>query len=82
MIRFAGMGLELASGIAGCTLLGYGIDYAFGTGKKGVITGAILGCVGGMYHLIKQAIVMDRALRKAGPRYGSPPRDEPNDKSS
>ena len=81
MIRFAGMGLELASGIAGCTLIGYGFDYLFGTGTKGVLIGAILGCVGGMYHLIRRAFEIDRALRKIGSKYGNPPGEKPDDES-
>lgn len=78
MMRFAGLAMELGSGIIGCTLLGYGFDYAFGTHRYGVITGAVLGCVGGMYHLIRQAFVIDKALRKTGPHYG-PPSERPGD---
>ena len=54
------MAFELGGGIAGCTLLGWWIDRTFGTGHKAVIVCAVLGCVGGMYHLISQAFLIQR----------------------
>jgi F0F1-type ATP synthase assembly protein I len=58
--RVAGLGLEFGAGIAGCVLFGYWVDRAFGTANKGVIIGAIVGCVGGMYHLITRAMRLQR----------------------
>jgi F0F1-type ATP synthase assembly protein I len=59
--RVAGLGLEFGAGIAGCVLFGYWVDRTFGTANKGVIIGAIVGCVGGMYHLISRAMKLQRA---------------------
>jgi F0F1-type ATP synthase assembly protein I len=58
--RFASLGLEFGAGIAGCTLLGYWIDRTFGTGHIGLLAGALIGCVGGMYHLVTQAIRLQK----------------------
>jgi F0F1-type ATP synthase assembly protein I len=78
--RVAGLGLEFGAGIAGCVLFGYWVDRTFGTGSKGVISGAIVGCVGGMYHLITRAIRLQRAaeLERRRPRslQDGPGRDE------
>ena len=56
MMRYAGLGTELAAGIAAFTLIGYWVDHRFGTGDAGVITGAILGSVGGLYVFIRRAM--------------------------
>ena len=60
MARYAGMGLELAGAIIALTLVGLWVDYKFGTGSKGVITGALLGIVGGLYNFIRQALALMR----------------------
>jgi F0F1-type ATP synthase assembly protein I len=54
------MGFELAGGIIGFVLVGYWIDYSFGTAPKGAIGGAVLGCIGGFYNFIRQAIAAGR----------------------
>lgn len=70
--RYASLAFEFGAGIAGCVLLGFWIDYSFGTGHIGVIVGALLGCVGGMYHLITQATRIERRMRATrGRRKGS-----------
>ncbi len=58
--RYAGLGLELAGGIVGFLLVGLWVDYKFGTAPVGVIVGASIGCVGGFYNFIRQAIRLDR----------------------
>lgn len=58
LMRYAGLGTELAAGIAGFTLIGYWIDTKFDTGNIGLITGATVGSVGGLYHLIRRAVQM------------------------
>lgn len=58
--RLAGVGLEFGAGIAGCVLFGYWADRTFGTANKGVIIGAIVGCVGGMYHLVTRAMNLQK----------------------
>jgi F0F1-type ATP synthase assembly protein I len=42
--------------VAGFTLIGYGWDRYFGTAPWGLLTGALLGLVGGMYNLIRQSL--------------------------
>lgn len=59
------MGTELVAGIAGCILVGYWIDMKFGTGRTGVIVGATVGCVGGFYHFLRQAVRMERESERA-----------------
>jgi F0F1-type ATP synthase assembly protein I len=54
------MEFEFAAGVVGCTLIGWWVDRTFGTGNKGIVTGAIVGCVGGMYHLIRRAFALQR----------------------
>jgi len=60
LYRYASMGLELAAAIVGLTLAGWWVDYRFGTGRKGILVGAILGIVGGFYNFLKQALELSR----------------------
>jgi F0F1-type ATP synthase assembly protein I len=55
-MKLSGLGVELAAAIGGFTLAGYFWDRHFGTGPWGVLTGAILGLIGGMYNLIRQSL--------------------------
>jgi F0F1-type ATP synthase assembly protein I len=55
-MRYAGLGLELAASIVGLTLAGLWVDYRFSTGPKGVLVGASLGVVGGLYNFIRAAL--------------------------
>lgn len=43
------VGLEMAAP----ALIGLGLDYWFGWGPWGVITGAVIGLVGGLAHLVR-----------------------------
>ena len=52
----AGIGFELVAAVAGFTLIGYGWDRYFGTAHWGLLTGALLGMIGGMYNLIRQSL--------------------------
>jgi F0F1-type ATP synthase assembly protein I len=61
--RLSGIGFELAAAVAGFTLTGYWWDRHFGTGPWGVLTGAVLGLVGGMYNLIRKSL---RITKKDG----------------
>lgn len=53
--RLAGMGVELTGAVIGGCVIGWYIDKHFGT-RYGLMTGALIGIVGGMYNLIKQAL--------------------------
>lgn len=58
--RYAGMGVELGGAIIGFTLVGLWIDHRFGTQPKGVMIGAVLGIVGGMYNFLRQAVLLTK----------------------
>jgi F0F1-type ATP synthase assembly protein I len=62
-IRYSGAGLELAGATAGLALFGYWIDGKFGTAPWGIVTGVVVGIVGGLYNLVKESL---RAVREAG----------------
>lgn len=61
-LRYASLGLEFGAGIAGFVLVGYWIDSGFKTAPVGLITGAVLGCVGGLYVLIRRSIDIQREM--------------------
>jgi F0F1-type ATP synthase assembly protein I len=54
--RLASAGTELAGAVLGGCLLGYWIDLQFGTGPWGLIVGAGIGIVGGLYNMIRKAV--------------------------
>jgi F0F1-type ATP synthase assembly protein I len=66
--KLSGLGFEFAAAVAGFTLAGYFWDRHFGTAPWGLLTGAILGVVGGMYNLIRQSLLAihrsDRGIKK------------------
>jgi F0F1-type ATP synthase assembly protein I len=55
-VRHAGIGLELAGATAGLALIGYWIDGRFGTRPWGIVTGALIGLVGGLYNLVRESL--------------------------
>jgi len=61
LMRYAGMGLELAASIIGLTLLGLWVDYRFHTRPTGVLVGAGLGVVGGLYNFLRTALRLSAA---------------------
>lgn len=62
-MTYSGAGLELAGATAGLTLAGFWVDGKFGTRPWGVVIGAAIGIVGGLYNLVKASI---QATRDAG----------------
>jgi F0F1-type ATP synthase assembly protein I len=60
-VRLSSLGMELAASVAGCSLIGYWIDRRTGSEPWGLVIGATLGFVGGMYNLLRIAI---RAFRE------------------
>ena len=56
MMRLAGLGVELAATVGGACLLGYWIDRHFETGPWGLVVCSLIGVVGGLYNLIRQAV--------------------------
>ena len=59
-VRLSGLGIELAAAVAGFTLAGWWWDRHFGTAPWGLGIGLVLGMVGGMYNLIRQALAAAR----------------------
>jgi ATP synthase protein I len=55
-MRYAGLGFELAASVLVLTLLGWWVDRHFGSTPWGVLSGALIGLVGGMYNLVRQAL--------------------------
>jgi F0F1-type ATP synthase assembly protein I len=58
--KLAGIGFELAAAVAGFVLLGYFWDRHFGSSPWWVLTGAVLGLIGGMYNMIRQSLLATR----------------------
>ena len=54
--RLAGLGFELAAAVAGFVLLGYWIGGYFGNARLGIVIGAVLGLIGGMYNLLRATL--------------------------
>ncbi|NLE30027.1 MAG: AtpZ/AtpI family protein [Phycisphaerae bacterium] len=63
-LKYSGLGFELAGAVAIFCLIGYFVDQRWGTSPIGLITGAIIGIVGGMYLLIKEAYGMNKAFQE------------------
>ena len=61
-MRLSGLGIELAAAVAGFTLAGWWWDRHFGTAPWGLWIGLVLGMVGGMYNLIRQALAATRNI--------------------
>jgi F0F1-type ATP synthase assembly protein I len=62
----SGIGFELVAAVAGFTLIGYGWDRHFGTKPWGLLTGAALGLIGGMYNLIRQSLSAFKGADRGG----------------
>lgn len=59
--RHLGIGLELAAAVAVLALLGWWVDRHFGTAPWGVLTGALIGMIGGMYNMVRAALEATRS---------------------
>jgi F0F1-type ATP synthase assembly protein I len=69
------MGFELAAAIVGLTLVGLWVDYRWKCGPAGVLVGAGLGIVGGLYNFMRQALRLGRQSRDER-RHGVTPQDD------
>jgi len=63
-VRHSGMGLQLAGGVAGFAFGGYWIDKRYGTQPWGLVAGLVLGIVGGLYSLVKEALQASREAKR------------------
>ena len=83
--RYAGMGFNLVGAVLGFMAIGWLVDRGFGTRPTGVIVGAVLGVVGGMYNLIREALALSRAMERLDARSRDTQADEaprPRDSAS
>ena len=62
-MNLSGLGVELVGAVGGFTLIGWLWDRYHETSPWGVVLGSVLGLVGGMYNLIRQAL---NASKEAG----------------
>lgn len=58
--RLAGLGMEFAGATLVLGLAGWYIDGKFGTEPWGLMIGLLVGAVGGLYLLIKEALKANR----------------------
>jgi F0F1-type ATP synthase assembly protein I len=63
-MRLAGVGFELAAAVGGFALVGHFIDRWKDSHPKGLLIGAVLGLIGGMYNLIKASLAANRDARE------------------
>jgi len=61
-VRLAAMGMELTAAVVGLAALGYALDRSFGWKPWGLLTCALIGLVGGMYNLIRDALRVSREM--------------------
>jgi F0F1-type ATP synthase assembly protein I len=62
-MRLAGAGVELAAAVGGFAALGLLWDRHRGSSPWGLLTGTILGLVGGLYNLIKASLAASKEAR-------------------
>ncbi len=67
-VRLASMGMELTASVVGLAAVGYALDRHFDWTPWGLLTCTMIGLVGGMYNLIREAL---RASRSEDSRAGS-----------
>jgi len=59
-LRYSGIGFEFVAAIAGFALVGYWVDRRWDTTPWGLVIGAGLGMVGGMYNMIRESLAAFR----------------------
>ncbi len=77
-LGYLGLGVELAAAVAGLTLVGFWIDRHYGSEPWGLLIGALLGMIGGMYNMIRDALA---AIRRSSEMDGSGEPPEERDDS-
>ncbi len=58
--RLAGLGFELAAAVAGLAAFGWWVGRYYGHPAAGLVVGATLGIVGGLYNLIRASLKYSR----------------------
>lgn len=71
-LRFSGIGFEFVAAVAVFALVGYWVDRRWGTKPWGLVIGAVLGLIGGMYNLIRESLGAFKTSVDRGPRQPPP----------
>ena len=74
--HLSGLGVELAGAVIGGSLLGYWIDHRFDTSPVWLLIGSGIGIVGGLYNLIRKALLESIGARPGGSKPQAKPRPE------
>ena len=79
-----GLGMEVATQVGAGALLGWLYDRWQGTAPTGLLVGAVIGIVVGLWSLIRGALKLNRELDRRSPTRGrgritAPDDDEPAD---
>jgi F0F1-type ATP synthase assembly protein I len=77
--RLATMGVDLAAAVGGFTLVGWLADRYWQVFPRYTIAGAVLGLVGGMYNLVRQALAASRPSAGRRSRHADAKRDRGRD---
>ena len=70
----SGIGFELVAAVGGFMLAGYWWDRHFGSRPWGMLTGAVLGLIGGMYNMIRQSLSAFKQDGDGGKASGGDPK--------
>lgn len=77
-VRFSGIGVEFAGVVIGFTLIGLWIDRHYDKSPWGVVIGASLGLIGGMYNLIRESLKASKdAAAEESTRHSGESRNQP-----
>ncbi len=63
-MRLASSGFELAAAVGGFAVVGHLIDRSRDSHPKGLLIGAVLGLIGGMYNLIRASLAANRQAQE------------------
>ena len=74
--RMGGLGMEVAAQVGAGALLGWLYDRWRGTAPTGLLVGAVIGIVVGLWSLIKGALKLNRDLDRETARRRSAPSDD------
>lgn len=74
-LRLVGLGHELAAAVVGFSVVGYLVGRYFGNALWGLIIGATLGVVGGLYNLVRQSLKLTREELRRGASGNGPDAD-------
>lgn len=61
-LRLSSMGFELVGALLGFGAVGYVIDQHYGIAPRGLVTCIVLGLIGGLYNLVKQALLASKRV--------------------